>query len=136
VQFNIRLGTERREELRKAARQHGVSLTVETAKRLGRSFDEERLLGGEEIHRFMFVLAAVSVPAGRNAANDDKLPWIEQPRAYDAFLRALLDTALNMHPGISADTILIAESFKNFILTRLANQPKQAKQKHRQGDAA
>jgi Arc-like DNA binding dprotein len=114
VQFNIRVAAELRDNLRKAAKRHGVSLNEETAVRLGRSFGEERLFGGERGRQFFYFLATTFVlegerhyrdtPQGKEAGKDPDISlWIKDPDIYQAALLGTIYQLILQQPDATAE---------------------------------
>jgi hypothetical protein len=139
VQFNIRIADELRDNLKKAAKQNGVSLNVETAKRLGQSFAEEKAFGGEAGRRWLHFLADAFVFAGehyyrnhirpkRKTDRADEGPnvalWIEEPEAYQAAMMDVIECLMRRQPGATYEKCIAQfESLRGIIGTHFVNQP-------------
>jgi len=131
VQCNIRIAVELRDHVRKEAKQHGRSFSEEVAQRLGRTAMEDNAFGGEAGRYMATALTTAFVRAGTSAADGRETNlWITEPKAYDAAMRAVTRALVSAHPGISPETLLIADSFKNNLASQIVNRPrKQTSQK-------
>jgi Arc-like DNA binding domain len=116
VQFNVRIAAELRDNLNRAAKQNGVSLNVETTKRLGASFAEAKAFGGEAGRRWMYHITTMFVFAGERYYRDHIKPkqqktdknadqgpnvalWIEEPEAYQAAMMDVIEQLMRHQPG-------------------------------------
>lgn len=141
VQFNVRIAAELRDSLNRAAKQNGVSLNIETAKRLGGSFAEEKAFGGEAGRRLLFFIAAAFVFAGERFYRDHISPrqktppgeldvslWIEEPEVHSAAMMNVIEQWMLHHqPGVTLEKCLLqVEDLKGRIATHFL-QKKQAR---------
>jgi Arc-like DNA binding domain len=147
VQFNVRLAAEVRDDLRKAAKRHGVSLSEETAMQIGKSLGEEKMFGGEQGRQFFYFLATTfmlegerhyrNTPAGKAADKDiDISRWIKDPDTYQAALLGTVYQLMLQQPDLSQERCAmqledLRISFTNHFLrqaqlkSRSATLPKQ-----------
>jgi hypothetical protein len=108
VQLNVLVARELRDKLTREAKRNGVSLNVEAAKRLGKSFAEDEMLGGEEGRRRLQSISNVFMLAGSTAAGGRKLSsWIGEPTAYSAGMYALIESVMIGQPDCTLDKCLL-----------------------------
>jgi hypothetical protein len=139
VGVKVRLATELVEKLEASAKQHDISYNHEIASRLGKSYSVENIFGGAEGESLFQFFGHTFIAAGTAKSGGQKFgQWRKNGRAYDAAMRALIDAVLNLHPHITMETLLIAESFKGRIVTQgfKIQWPKKNPKQKRAGDAA
>ena len=139
VQFNVRLASELVENLKKAAKQKGVSLNAETVERLGKSFAEEAAFGGEAGRRLLHFIATAFVFAGERYYRDRINPeqktrpgealdislWINEPEAHAAAMLSAIEALMLHQPGVTAEKCrLQLLSLDGRIATRFLNKEK------------
>jgi hypothetical protein len=135
VGVKLRLATSLVAKLEASAKRSGVSFNHEAVQRIAKSYAEENAFGGEEGRRVIYAIATAFIMTGTRAAGGRKpSAWLADAKVCDRALLAVVDALLTLHPGISSETLLIAESIKSRIASRLVNQPKQKRQ--RQENAA
>jgi TraY domain len=96
--MSLRVTAEIKEQLEKAARRSGRSLSQEAELRLERSFAQDgamaAALGGPEIERVARLMAAAFKDGGAAASGSPELPveeWIRYPDMYQAAIDAVVD---------------------------------------------
>jgi hypothetical protein len=121
VAIKIRVAASLLAQLEVAAKKHGNSFNAEAAKRLGKSFAEEEVFGGEDGRRVLYFLTSAFVLAGKAAAgNRETSKWMSDPKAYAAAMFGVLEALMIAQPGVSLETcVLQLESMKGRIATRL-----------------
>ena len=126
VQLNVLVASELRDKLSKEAKRNGVSLNAEAAQRLGKSFAEEKMLGGEKGRRRLQSITNVFVVAGTSAASGRELSlWIDEPTAYSLAMFALIESAMLGQPDCTLDKCRMQiASLKGRIETHFLNKEK------------
>jgi Arc-like DNA binding domain len=129
VQLNVRVANELRDKLTKDAQRNGVSINIEAAKRLGRSYVEAEALGGEEARDLLHLMTKAFLLAGSRAAGGRKpSSWLtENEDAYAAGVAAVLEVLLMGQPNAVLEKILNQiESLKGRVATKFVNAPERA----------
>jgi hypothetical protein len=119
--LNMRTTRETRERLEAAAAATGRSLAQEVEARLERSFHQEAVLGGPEIARIAFLMAA------RFALAVDSADWTRDPIAYSNGVAEVLDALLREFPN-GPEKKLAVHNIASRILTRLKQDLEQNKE--------
>jgi hypothetical protein len=119
--LNMRTTKETRDRLEAAAIASGRSLAQEVEARLERSFHQEAVLGGPEIARVAFLMAA------RFAIAVDGSDWTRDPIAYSNGVAEVLDALLSEFPN-GPEKKLAVHNIVSRILTRLEQELEQDKE--------
>lgn len=128
VQVPIRMLESLRAALEKSAKARGVSLNSEVVARLDRSLNTESTFeaafGGPELHQTALLMAAAFASAGRaSSGKANASEWMRDRDAYRAAVIGVMDALLIGFPNADHDdAVLIIESLKGRLLTRLANE--------------
>jgi hypothetical protein len=122
VQVKIRLHASVLAQLEAAAKRSEHSFNAEAAIRLGKSFGEEAMFGGEAGRRWMHHLMTTFMLAGERHYRDyirpkqttdkaDQHPdvalWINEPEAYQAAMRATIDALMFQQPELTLEKCLL-----------------------------
>jgi hypothetical protein len=116
VQVKIRLHSSVVSQLKAAAKKSGHSFNAEAAIRLGKSFGEEAMFGGEAGRRWMHYIATMFVFAGERYYRDyirpkqatnkaDERPnvalWINDPKVYQVAMMHVIEELMINQPEIT-----------------------------------
>jgi hypothetical protein len=117
--LNMRTTKETRDRLEAVAIANGRSMAQEVEARLERSFQQEAVLGGPEMARVTFLMAAnFAVAAGDSG-------WTGDPIKYGNGVAAVLDALLREFPN-GPEKRLAVEAIASRVLSRLAQEKEQA----------
>jgi hypothetical protein len=118
VGVKVRLARALVAQLEAAAEKHEQSFNAECARRLGSSFREEELFGGEAGRRWMHHIANTFVIAGERHYRDHIRPkqktdkadegldvalWINEPGAYQAAMIRVIEELMVNQPKITPE---------------------------------
>jgi hypothetical protein len=120
VQTGLRVREELRARLEAAARRRGVPLNTELTRRLERTLQEERALGGPEMAQLARLMAAAfALASRREAADPDDHHWLTDRDAYRAGVLAVVNALLIGYPDANPGELrTLAEGLKSAALGR------------------
>jgi hypothetical protein len=105
-------------QIRQAAKASGRTMSDEMAFRLGQSFAEERVLGGEAGRRLLYLIASAFVFAGEryHYAQQLKAPpggsvnvsdWINDPQTYAAAMMGAVEAMMAGQPDSTREICML-----------------------------
>jgi len=128
IGVKIRLPEALLAQLEAAAAKSQRSANAEAVVRLGKSFTEEIVFGGQEARQIIQLMAAAFLSAGQRAAGKQK-DWVHNnPEAYAQGWLAMVQATLLEQPGITVEQCrLQLQSLIGRIETYFINVPRKTR---------